>query len=154
MSYLKVKSDLEKNGIIDHLTIHKDIGDTVEHASTLLKCKPGEIGKSLAFLVDDIPIMIVCAGDTKINSGKFKKIFHTKPKMIPRELVETIIGHKPGGVCPFGINDNVKVYLDISLKDYNIIHIAGGEENITIKLSLKELEKYSNYIEYIDVCVK
>ncbi len=118
MSYLKVKNFLEEKGIASNITIHDHIGDTVQHATTLLGCNPGEIGKSLTFLVNDKPIMIVCAGNMKINSGKFKKYFNCKPKMIPRELVETIIGHKPGGVCPFGIKKEVQVYLDVSLKEY------------------------------------
>lgn len=106
----------------------------------------------MAFLVNDEPIVIVCSGDKKIDNHKYKEYFKCKAKMIPGNDLESIIGFEPGGVTPFEVNDNVKAYLDISLKDYDVLYPAGGTKTSAIKLTLSELEKYSNFIDYIDVC--
>ena len=124
---------------------------TVEEASRELKCTPGEIAKSLSFIVNDEIIVIVVKGDNKVDNHKFKETFHVKAKMIDRDSVEELTGHIPGGVCPFGLNDNVKVYLDVSLKNYEYVYPACGSANSAIKLSIPELEKLSNYVKWIDV---
>ena len=125
---------------------------TVLEAANALKCTEGEIAKSLAFLLEDNPILIIAAGDKKIDNSKYKQTFHIKAKMIPFDKVEKLIGHAAGGVCPFGINDNINVYLDESLKQYTIVYPACGTPNSAVKLSILELEKASNYISWVDVC--
>lgn len=125
---------------------------TVEEAAIALNCTEGEIAKTLSFLVEEKPILIVVAGDKKIDNSKYKGEFHKKAKMIPFDQVEGFIGHKVGGVCPFGIKDNVDVYLDESLKKYETIYPACGSSNSAVKLSIPELEQASNYKKWIDVC--
>lgn len=125
---------------------------TVEEAAQALNCTEGEIAKTLSFLVEEKPILIVVSGDAKIDNSKYKAEFHKKAKMIPFDQVEGFIGHKVGGVCPFGIKDNVDVYLDESLKKYETIYPACGSSNSAVKLSIPELEQASNYKKWIDVC--
>ena len=125
---------------------------TVELAAQAVGCEPKEIAKTLSFMVDDSPILIVAAGDTKIDNGKFKSQFLTKAKMLSPDQVETLIGHRIGGVCPFGIRPAVSVYLDSSLKRFSSVFVACGSSNTVIELSIEELEYHSNYLEWIDVC--
>ena len=151
MSLIKVKEYLKKYNYDDKIMEFDLSTATVEEASRELKCTPGEIAKSLSFIVNDDVIVIVVKGDNKIDNHKFKETFHVKAKMIDRDSVEELTGHIPGGVCPFGLNDNVKVYLDISLKKYEYVYPACGSTNSAIKLSIPELEKLSNCVEWIDV---
>ena len=125
---------------------------TVKEAAESLGTEECRIAKTLSFIVEDKPILIVVAGDAKIDNSKYKGNFHTKAKMIPADLVETLIGHNIGGVCPFGINEGVTVYLDESLKRFEHVYPACGSSNSAIKLTIEELEKYSNYTTWIDVC--
>lgn len=125
---------------------------TVELAAKAVNCEPERIAKTLSFVVQEKPILIVAAGDAKIDNSKYKAMFHTKAKMIPAQDVEDLIGHAVGGVCPFGINDEVVVYLDESLKRFESVFPACGSSNSAIELSISELERYSNYKEWIDVC--
>lgn len=125
---------------------------TVELAAKALNCQEELIAKTLSFLVGEQPILIVTAGNMKIDNSKYKHYFHKKAKMISFDSVETIIGHSAGGVCPFGINDGIDVYLDVSLKQYEYVYPACGSSNSAIKLNIQELEKYSQYKEWIDVC--
>lgn len=125
---------------------------TVKEAAESLGTEECRIAKTLSFIVEDKPILIVVAGDAKIDNSKYKAYFHTKAKMIPAYLVETLIGHNIGGVCPFGINEGVTVYLDESLKRFEHVYPACGSSNSAIKLTIEELEKYSNYTTWIDVC--
>ena len=151
MSLIKVKDYLKKYNY-DNKIMEFDLSTaTVEEASRELKCTPGEIAKSLSFIVNDEIIVIVVKGDNKVDNHKFKETFHVKAKMIDRDSVEELTGHIPGGVCPFGLNDNVKVYLDVSLKNYEYVYPACGSANSAIKLSIPELEKLSNYVKWIDV---
>lgn len=152
MSIEKVKDYLKKYGIEDKIIEFKTSSATVELAASVLNCEPARIAKSLSFLVKDEPILIVAAGDVKIDNKKFKAFFGTKAKMIDKDNVEEIIGHEVGGVCPFGINENVTVYLDISLKRFDTVFPACGSSNSAIEFSIEELEKYSNYKRWIDVC--
>ena len=99
-----------------------------------------------------LPILVIVAGDKKIDNHKYKDEFKVKAKMISFDDVETLIGHKAGGVCPFGINDNVRVYLDLSLKKYEYVYPACGTSNTAVKLIINELEKASKYIKWVDVC--
>ncbi len=151
MSLIKVKEYLKNYNYEDKIMEFDLSTATVEEASRELKCTPGEIAKSLSFIVNDDVIVIVVKGDNKIDNHKFKETFHVKAKMIDRDSVEELTGHIPGGVCPFGLNDNVKVYLDISLKKYEYVYPACGSANSAIKLSIPELEKLSNYVKWVDV---
>ena len=115
---------------------------TVELAAKALNCEEALIAKTLSFLVGEQPILIVTAGNMKIDNSKYKKTFHKKAKMIPFNDVEKIIGHETGGVCPFGINDGIDVYLDESLKQYEYVYPACGSSNSAIKLNIKHTNKW------------
>lgn len=152
MSLEKAKEYLKGYGLENNIMEINTSSATVEEAAKALNCEEKEIAKTLSFLVNDEPILIVVAGDKKIDNPKYKSEFNTKAKMIPFDEVEGYTGHKPGGVCPFGIKENVKVYLDDSLKRFNVIYPACGSSNSAVKLTIEELEKVSNYEKWIDVC--
>ena len=152
MSFIKAKEYLEKYNLGDRIMEFKESSATVEEAARVVGCTEAEIAKSLSFIVNDKPIMIIVSGDKKIDNSKFKKEFHTKAKMIPFNDVEKLIGHKAGGVCPFGINKDVTIYLDESLKDFDYIYPACGSDNSAVKLTLPELEKTSIYEKWVNVC--
>lgn len=152
MSLSIVKNHLKKYGLEDRVMEFNVSSATVKEAAEAVGCKEEEIAKTLSFIVDDRPILIVTAGDQKIDNPKFKAEFHTKAKMIPFDDVKNLIGHSVGGVCPFGINEGVDVYLDTSLKRFDITYPACGSSNSAVKLSIEELEKASNYKKWIDVC--
>ena len=152
MSLIRAKEYL-KNYELDDKIMEFDVSSaTVREAAVAVGCKEEEIAKTLSFIIGETPILIVVAGDCKIDNGKYKTEFATKAKMIPFEDVEKIIGHAVGGVCPFGINEGVTVYLDNSLKRFEYVYPACGSCNSAIKLSLAELEKTSRYTKWIDVC--
>ncbi len=152
MSLLKAKEHLQKYGLENRIMEFDVSSATVSEAARVINCKEEEIAKTLSFIVDDKPILIVVSGDCKIDNSKFKTEFQTKAKMIPFDNVEELIGHAVGGVCPFGINENVDVYLDNSLKRFEIVYPACGSSNSAVKLTLDELKKISNYKKWIDVC--
>lgn len=152
MSLEKAREHMKKYGLEDRIMEFDTSSATVEDAAKALNCEEKEIAKTLSFLVNDEPILIVVAGDKKIDNAKFKQEFHTKAKMIPYGEVEEYTGHKPGGVCPFGIKENVTVYLDESLKRFSTIYPACGSGNSAVKLSIEELEKTSEYKKWVDVC--
>lgn len=147
-----VKKYLEARGFANRLTEHSELIDTVEHAAEQIGCSEAEIAKTLSFLVDDKPAVVVMAGDGRVNSSKFKTLFHTKPSMIPRDCVEEITGFPPGGVCPFGIPDGIPIWLDVSMKRFEYVHPAGGNEFTSVKLTPDELEKVSGAVGWCDVC--
>lgn len=148
----RVKVFLEEKSLGDRLTVHTETIDTVEHAAQQIGCSEPEIAKTLSFLVEDKPFIVVMAGDGRVNSSKFKAKFHAKPHMIPRDQVETMIGFQPGGVCPFAVPGDVPVWLDISLKRFAYVHPAGGSEFTSVKLTPDELESASNAKGWVDVC--
>ena len=148
----RVKVFLEEKSLGDRLTVHTETIDTVEHAAQQIGCSEPEIAKTLSFLVEDKPFIVVMAGDGRVNSSKFKAKFHAKPHMIPRDQVETMIGFQPGGVCPFAVPRDVPVWLDISLKRFAYVHPAGGNEFTSVKLTPEELESASNAKGWVDVC--
>ena len=152
MSIVKVREYLKKFGLENKIMEFDVSSATVEKAAIALNCKEQEIAKTLSFIVDDRPILIVTAGDSKVDNSKFKAEFHVKAKMIPFDDVERLVGYAVGGVCPFGVNKDVDVFLDESLKRFNTVYPACGSSNSAIKLSIEELEKASNYKEWIDVC--
>ena len=125
---------------------------TVELAAQAVGCEPARIAKTLSFKVEDQPILIVAAGDAKIDNPKYKAKFHKKAQMLKPEEVTEFIGHAVGGVCPFGVPDSVDVYLDESLRRFKTVFPAAGSANSAIELSMEELEKYSHASESIDVC--
>lgn len=125
---------------------------TVELAAQALSCEPARIAKSLSFKIDERILLILAAGDAKIDNKKYKAAFGAKAKMLsPDEVVERI-GHAVGGVCPFGINEGVEVYLDESMKRFDYMYPAAGSSNSAIKLTILELEQYSGYKAWVDVC--
>lgn len=152
MSFIKAKEYLQKFGLDNNVMEFTVSSATVAEAAQAINCKEEEIVKTLSFILDDKAILIAVAGDMKIDNSKFKEEFHTKAKMIPFENVEEMVGHAVGGVCPFGINDNVEVYLDESLKRFERVYPACGSSNSAVELTLEELERTSNYLKWIDVC--
>ena len=143
---------LEKKGYADRITEHTETIDTVEHAAQQIGCSEAEIAKTLSFIVDEKPVIVVMAGDGRVNSSKFKAQFHTKPGMVPRDRVEELIGFAPGGVCPFGVREDIPVWLDVSMKRFEYIHPAGGNEFVSVKMTPDELEKASDAVGWCDVC--
>ena len=125
---------------------------TVELAAQAVGCEPARIAKTLSFKVEDQPILIVAAGEAKIDNPKYKAKFHKKAQTLKPEEVTEFIGHAVGGVCPFGVPDSVDVYLDESLRRFKTVFPAAGSANSAIELSMEELEKYSHAREWIDVC--
>lgn len=152
MSITKVKEYFKSFGIEGKVIELEQSSATVELAAAAIGCEPERIAKTLSFLVDGKGILIVVAGDAKIDNRKYREEFHEKAKMIPADGVEAIIGHAPGGVCPFGINEEVDVYLDISIKRFSTVYPAAGSGNNAIELDITELEKYSNSKKWVDVC--
>ena len=151
MSIEKVKNYFKKFGLENRIIEFDTSSATVELAAAALNCQPERIAKSLSFILKEKAIIIVTGGDKKIDNKKFKEIFETKAKMIEKDRVEELIGHKVGGVCPFAIKDGVDVYLDESLKRLETVFPACGSSNSAIEMTIKELEKYSKYKEWIDV---
>ena len=152
MSIDRVKEYFKQFGIEDRIQEFDVSSATVELAAEALSCEPQRIAKTLSFIVKEEPILIVAAGDAKVDNHKYKAKFAKKAKMLtPDELIE-LIGHPMGGVCPFGINDNVTVYLDESLKRFKTVFPACGSANSAIELTIEELERYSGYKEWVDLC--
>lgn len=151
MSFERAKEYLKEYGLENKVMEFSVSSATVGEAAKAVGCKE-EIAKTLSFLVDDKPILIVVAGDCKIDNSKYKAEFHKKAKMIPFNDVEKLIGHSVGGVCPFGIKEDVTVYLDNSLKRFEIIYPACGSSNSAVKLTIEELEQTSKFEKWIDVC--
>ena len=151
MSLEKVKDYFKQFNIENRILEFPVSSATVELAAQALNCEPGRIAKSLTFMVGNHPIMIVCAGDRKIDNAKYKAKFGVKAKMLNPDEVYKLIGYNIGGVCPFALEENVKVYLDNSLKRFRTVFPACGNSNSAIELTIKELEKYSNSIEWIDL---
>lgn len=151
MSIEKVRNYFKDFGLEDRIREFDTSSATVELAAAALNCQPERIAKSLSFIVKDKTVIIVTAGDVKIDNKKFKEFFATKAKMIEKDRVEELIGHEVGGVCPFALKDGVDVYLDQSLKRFDTVFPACGSSNSAIELTIEELEKYSNYKDWIDV---
>ena len=127
---------------------------TVELAADAVGTEPDRIAKTMAFLLGDEAIVIVVSGLSRIDNKKFKAQFHTKAKMIPFAAVEEYLGHPPGGVCPFALKDGVKVYLDVSLRAHETVFPAAGSENSAIETTIDQLERFTSYKEWVDVCKK
>lgn len=152
MSLERAKEHLIKYGLEDRIMEFFVSSATVGEAASAIGCNECEIAKTLSFIVSDKPILIVVAGDARIDNRKFKDEFFEKAKMIAFEDVEKLIGHAVGGVCPFGVNDGAEVYLDNSLKNFDVVYPACGNSNSAVKLTLKELETASEFKKWVDVC--
>ena len=124
----------------------------MELAAKALNCAPERIAKTLSFLVDDQAVLLVTAGDAKVDNGKFKAQFHTKAKMLTPEQAVNMVGHAVGGVCPFAVNPGVLVYLDESLRRFDTVFPACGSSNSAIELTISQLEQYSGSLGWIDIC--
>lgn len=152
MAFDKAKKHLEKFHLADRIQTFPVSSATVALAAEALGCEEKHIAKSLTFGVDGTAVLIVAAGDAKVDNAKFKAYFHTKAKMLTPPEVESMIGHSVGGVCPFGIQDGVRVFLDVSLKRFDFVYPACGSANSAVKLTIPELEAASGYLDWIDVC--
>ena len=152
MAIEKVREYFKSLGIEDRILEFEVSSATVELAAAALGCEGKKIAKTLSFMVGENPILIVAAGDAKIANPKYKAKFGTKAVMLSYEDAEKLIGHAVGGVCPFAVNEGVSVYLDESLKRFETVFPACGSSNSAIELTIPELEKYSGFKEWIDVC--
>ena len=151
MAIDKVKQYFKNYNLEDKVIEFDESSATVELAAKALHTEGKRIAKTMSFRLKDRYILIILAGDAKISNSKYKAFFHEKAHMLKFDEVEAIVGHPPGGVCPFAINDGIDVYLDESLKRFETVFPACGSTNSAIELTIKELEKYSNYKEWIDV---
>ena len=153
MSIEKVRAYLEPFGITDRILEFDVSSATVELAAVAVGVESTRIAKSLSFKVDEQPVIIVAAGDAKVDNSRYKQQFHTKAKMLTHEEAHTLIGHDVGGVCPFALPENVKVYLDESLRRFDTVFPAAGSANSAIELTPAELERLSsNFTQWVDVC--
>ena len=153
MAIEKVRKYFKQFNIENRILEFNVSSATVPLAAKALNTEEGRIAKTLSFHVDDKVVLIVCAGDTKVQNSKYKAFFNTKAKMLSFDEAESLIGHAVGGVCPFAVNDGVEVYLDESLKRFNTVYPACGSSNSAIEMTMEELEKYStNFVKWIDVC--
>ena len=152
MAIDKVKDFFRGFGMEDRIMEFDVSSATVDLAAQALGCDPCRIAKSLSFITPDGPILVVAAGDAKIDNPKYKAQFNTKAKMMTPDQAVELIGHAVGGVCPFAVNDGVRVYLDESLKRFDTVFPACGSSNSAIELTLEELEKYSSAVSWVDVC--
>ena len=152
MAIDKVKEYFKQYNIEDRIQEFDVSSATVELAAMALGCEGKRIAKTLSFLVDDKALLVVAAGDAKVDNPKYKATFSCKAKMLSYEQVEELVGHAVGGVCPFAIPEDVTVYLDESLKRFDTVFPACGSSNSAIELTIAELEKYSNAKGWVDVC--
>jgi len=152
MAIEKVKAYFKTKGMEDRIQEFEVSSATVALAAQALGCDENRIAKTLSFHVGDKVVLIVTAGDAKIDNPKYKSFFGAKAKMLAFEEAEELIGHAVGGVCPFAVNEGVEVYLDESLKRFETVFPACGSSNSAIELTINELEQHSGFISWIDVC--
>ena len=152
MSIERARAYLAEKGVADRIRELDHSSATVELAAEALGVEPARIAKTLSFMLHETPILIVAAGDAKIDNHKYKSFFGVKAKMLTPEEAETLIGHAVGGVCPFGVPENVKIYLDRSLTRFEMVFPACGSSNSAIELTIPELEELSAMAEWVDVC--
>ena len=152
MAFDKAKAYLEQYGLAERIIVTDHSSATVAEAAKAIGCEEAMIAKTLSFLQGEDPVLILADGIARIDNHKYKERFGCKAKMIPAGLVEPLIGHDIGGVCPFGINEGVKVYLDESLRKHEIVYPAVGSDHSGVRLTIPELEKCTGYPEWVDVC--
>lgn len=151
MAIDRARAHLAQLGLEDRIQEFDQSSATVELAARAVGCEPARIAKTLSFSMGDRVALILFAGDARISNQKFKAQFHTKPKMLPAADAEARIGHGVGGVCPFGVNDGCDVYLDVSLKRFDVVYPAAGSANSAVRLSLDELQRACQPCEWVDV---
>ena len=151
MAIEKVKRHFEEIGEPERVIEFEESTATSELAAQALGCEVGRIAKTISLMVDGKPILILLAGDMKVDNKKFKTQFGTRPKMIPIDEVERLIGHAVGGVCPFAVNDGVTIYLDDSLKRFDVVYPAAGNDKSCARFGIDELEKYIDTAGWVDV---
>lgn len=152
MAIDKVKAFFKTYNMVDRVLEFDVSSATVELAAQALGCEPCRIAKTLSFMVNEKPILIVAAGDAKIDNAKYKQQFATKAKMLSPEQAENLVGHAVGGVCPFAVNEGVDIYLDESLKRFETVFPACGSSNSAIELTISELETYAAPLSWVNVC--
>jgi prolyl-tRNA editing enzyme YbaK/EbsC (Cys-tRNA(Pro) deacylase) len=152
MALEKAKKYLEEKGFLDRVIEPEVSTATVELAAAAIGVEPGRICKSLSFLIEDRPVIILAEGMARVNNKKYKAQFGKKARMIPREKVEEYIGHEAGGVCPFGLNSEVTVYMDESLRRWDVVYPAAGNDHSAVRLTLDELMMLSGAAGWVDVC--
>lgn len=152
MALERVKEYFKKYGLEQKIQEFAVSSATVELAARALHCEPQRIAKTLSFMLEEKAVLVVAAGDAKIDNPKYKAKFGKKAKMLSPDEVETLVGHAVGGVCPFAVNEGVEVYLDVSLRRFDSVFPACGSSNSAIELTIAELEEYSGYAEWVDVC--
>ena len=152
MSIEKVRAYFEPYGMSSRILEMELSSATVELAALAGGVEGARIAKTLSFMTKEGPMLIVVAGDAKVDNKKYKQRFGEKASMLKFEVVEELVGHAVGGVCPFAVNEGVKVYLDESLKRFTTVFPACGSSNSAIELTLPELEQYSGFVEWVDVC--
>jgi prolyl-tRNA editing enzyme YbaK/EbsC (Cys-tRNA(Pro) deacylase) len=152
MSFEKAVSYLREKGMEDRVIVPEASSATVELAAQAIGVTPGEIAKTLSLLTKEGPMLIIAEGTARVDNRKYKDTFHQKARMIPGDRVEELVGHAPGGVCPFGIKAGLPVYMDESLRKYEIVYPAAGNDHSAVKLTVKELEDLSGAMGWVDVC--
>ena len=152
MAIEQVRTYLKQYGVEEKILEFDVSSATVELAAAALNCEPQRIAKTLAFMVDGHAVLVVAAGDAKIDNPKYKAQFGTKAKMLSPNETELLVGHAVGGVCPFAVKEGVEVYLDVSLKRFETVFPACGSANSAIELTIEELERYSGFASWVDVC--
>lgn len=153
MSIEKVRAYFREFGMDDRIREFEVSSATVELAAVAVGVEGARIAKSLSFKVDGEPVIIVVAGDAKIDNSRYKQQFHSKARMLTFEEAHDLIGHDVGGVCSFALPENVKTYLDVSLQRFETVFPAAGSSNSAIEMTCEELESYSsNFIQWVDVC--
>jgi len=152
MAIEKVKEYFRAFGMEERVQEFPVSSATVELAAKAVNCEPCRIAKTLSFLVNGSPVLVVTAGDAKIDNRKYKEQFRAKAKMLSPDEAEVLVGHAVGGICPFAVNEGVTIYLDESLKRFETVFPACGSGNSAIELTLAELEKYSSFVSWVDVC--
>lgn len=152
MSIEKVRAYFKEKGIEGRIREFAISSATVPLAAKALNCEESRIAKTLSFHAGEKVILVVTAGDAKINNAKYKAQFGTKAKMLSHDEAEPLLGHAVGGVCPFAVKEGVEVYLDVSMQRFSTVFPACGSSNSAIELSLKELEEYSGFVKWVDVC--
>jgi len=151
MSMERARAHLAKYGLEDRIQEFDVSSATVELAAKALNTECARIAKTLSYMVDGNAILVVAAGDIRIDNPKFKAAFHTKAKMLTPDQAAEMIGHAVGGVCPFGVNEGVKVYLDESLRRFETVFPACGTASSAVELTIPELERASEFTAWVDL---
>lgn len=152
MSIERARAQLARFGLEGRIQEFSVSSATVELAAEALGCEPSHIAKTLSFAVEDGCVLVVAAGDARVDNAKFKAFFGTKARMLPAAEVEGLVGHGVGGVCPFGVNEGVRVYLDESLRRFEVVYPAAGTAASAVRLTLPELEAASGSLGWVDLC--